>query len=165
MLTSVMFNAKYSCILAILIFPLVDLILCLNAPVKDSDPCTLSYFDLWRDSDYIFTSEVQSTAHQNASCQLKIYQVLKHGDSKRGSLPIRKGESFQVSGGLNHLACDGEFRTGQTRVIFAAFEPFNKFHVARAPKLRSWLLVLLRSIHGEGKPTDFSYFSYFNKCN
>ena len=115
-------------------------------------PCTLSYFDLWQDADIILTSKVESVGHSNETCRVRIDKILKSPNVNNDHL---KSSNEQNIISLDKLQCDGRFRVGQTRVVFATFDGNGKFHVLRFPKMRSWLLVLLESIGSQGELRQF----------
>lgn len=142
---------RFSRVFAISILAFVHSVCCNNGASKAPSPCTLSYFDLWKDAGLIFTSEIHSLGWDNKTCKVKIDGLLKYTDSRENTLPIKRGQIFNFPEHLNNFYCDGKFRIGQTRLVFAAFDKSSRIRILRAPKLRSWLLVLLRSINAEGK--------------
>ena len=122
-------------------------------------PCTLSYFDLWNDADIILTSTVESVGHSNETCRVKIEKILKRPNINGDHLKIPIEQNIHS---LDKLQCDGRYRIGQTRVVFATFGENGMVRVLRFPKMRSWLLVLLQSIGSQGEILKFSLHMLWN---
>ena len=122
-----------------------------SAASAANNPCTLSYFDLWKDADLIFTSRVRSLAQRNRTCRVEIDKILKLSILKSEQFSVKNQSNLYSLDARNELQCDGRFRIGQTRVVFAAVEAWTGVRVLRVPRLSSWLLVLLESINAEGE--------------
>ena len=120
-------------------------------------PCVLSYFDLWRDADIIFTSQIVNVGIAESTLRLKIGDIVKWNKSLKDK-QIKQKSTVSLVQVLNPLTCDGKFRIGQTRVIFARVElgrgknsTKDTIRILRAPKVESWLLTLLGNFQSEGK--------------
>ena len=152
-----MLHVKSPVILAIWLAACFAVVTCTASARRT--PCTLSYFDLWKDADVIFTSNVLGVGELSRSYRLKIYKILKHSTLKEGRFNITSQSIFDSLDAKSDLLCDGKFTIGETRVIFAALDESSGVRVLRVPKLRSWLLVLLESISAEG-----NFFCIFYSC-
>ena len=120
-------------------------------------PCVLSYFDLWWDADLIFTSQIVNIGVAESTLKLKIGDIIKWNKNLKDK-QIKQKSTVSLVKVLDPLTCDGKFRIGQTRVVFAGVElggvknsTKDTIRILRAPKVESWLLTLLGTIQSEGK--------------
>eukprot|EP00112_Aurelia_sp_Birch-Aquarium-sp1_P008399 Seg1924.1 transcript_id=Seg1924.1/GoldUCD/mRNA.D3Y31 product="hypothetical protein" protein_id=Seg1924.1/GoldUCD/D3Y31 len=121
----------------------------------DESPCVLSYFDLWWNADIIFTSQIVTIGNVDSTLRLKIDHIVKWSKDLKDK-QIKQKSPISLVQELNLLTCDGKFRIGETRVIFARIEREKnstevKIRILRAPKVESWLVTLLGNIQSDGK--------------
>ena len=122
----------------------------LVASTRGKSPCTLSYFDLWKKADSIFSCEVLNVGRGDDNFRVRIEKIIK--TNRRIKLENETAEStVGFTQDLQDLYCDRRFQVGQTRIIFVEYGDSSSVRVLRAPELRSWLLSILQSIYFAGE--------------